>query len=45
MIAPRRRTVAVYRSPDDIVVLDADATLDAGDVIPGWSARVAELFE
>jgi Uma2 family endonuclease len=45
VVAPRRRTVTVYRAPDDIVVLDADATLEGGDVVPGWSARVAELFE
>ena len=37
--------MTVYRAPDDIVVLDADATLEGGDVVPGWSARVAELFE
>jgi Uma2 family endonuclease len=44
VVAPHRRTVTVYRAPDDIVVLDAEATLDGGDVIPGWSAPVAELF-
>lgn len=44
VIAPRRRTVTVYRAPDDIVVLRADATLDGGDVVPGWSVPVAELF-
>jgi Uma2 family endonuclease len=44
VVAPRRRTVTVYRAPDDIVVLDAEATLDGGDVMPGWSATVAELF-
>lgn len=44
VIGPRRRTVTVYRAPDDIVVLDAEATLDGGDVVPGWSVRVAELF-
>ena len=44
VITPRRRSVTIYRAPDDIVVLDAEATLDGGDVIPGWSAPVAELF-
>jgi hypothetical protein len=41
----RRRASCGYRATDDIVVLDADATLEGGDVVPGWSVRVAELFE
>jgi Uma2 family endonuclease len=45
VVAPRRRTVSVYRASDDIVVLDAEATLDGGEVVPGWSVLVAELFE
>jgi Uma2 family endonuclease len=45
VVASRRRTVTVYRASDDIVVLDAEATLDGGEVVPGWSVLVAELFE
>ena len=41
---PLQRTVTVYRSLDDIRVLTQDATLDGGDVVPGWRLPVADLF-
>ncbi len=41
---PRRRTATVYRAADDIRVLGERDTLDAGDVVAGWSVPVAELF-
>jgi Uma2 family endonuclease len=41
---PRGRTVTVYRSLDDIHVLTAGDSLDGGDVIPGFSVRVGDLF-
>jgi len=34
----------VYRSRDDILVLTADEPLALGDVVPGWSPQVGELF-
>lgn len=41
---PRRRTVTVYKSLEEITILTEDAMLDGGDVVPGWSLRVGELF-
>jgi Uma2 family endonuclease len=44
VVDPYPRTATVHRSPDDIRVLSADALLDLGDVVPGWSPQVADLF-
>jgi Uma2 family endonuclease len=44
-IDPRTRTVRVYTSPDDVTELGAADTLDGGDVLPGFSVPVAQLFE
>jgi Uma2 family endonuclease len=41
---PQTRTVTVYRAGGESVVLTADRTLDAGDVLPGFRTPVAELF-
>ncbi len=41
----RVRTAAVYRSPTDITILTEADTLDGGDVVPGWSMPVSEIFE
>ena len=39
-----QRTVAIYTSPADPVVLDASATLTGGEVLPGFELPLAELF-
>ncbi len=44
VLDPRRRTLAVHRSRRDIAVLTEADTLDGGDVVPGWSVSVRELF-
>lgn len=44
IVDPLQRTVTVYRSLDDIRVLTEDATVDGGDVVPGWRLPVADLF-
>ena len=44
VLDPPLRTATVYRARDDIRVLTADERLDLGDVVPGWSARVGDLF-
>lgn len=44
VIEPRRRTVMVYRSRDDIRLLTDEDTLDGGDVLVGFRLRIAELF-
>ncbi len=44
VLNPRRHVVTVYRSRDDIVVLTEENMLDGGEIIPGWSVPVRELF-
>ena len=43
-IDPATRSVTVYRSPDDFSVLSEDDTLEGGQVIPGFSANINDLF-
>ena len=42
---PRTRTVTVYRSAQSIRLLSPEETLTGDDVVPGFSCKVAELFE
>lgn len=42
---PEQRTVHVIRSLQERLILDESAVLDGGDVVPGFSCRVAELFD
>lgn len=44
VINPRRETVAVYRSPEDMTVLHGDDILRGGDVIEGFACQVRDLF-
>ena len=44
VLDPRRRAVTVYRSRDDIAVLTTDDVLRGGEVVPGWSVPVRDLF-
>jgi Uma2 family endonuclease len=43
---PRKRTITVYRSRDDIRVLTAEAgdIVDGADVVPGWKLSLTEIF-
>ena len=41
---PPSRTVTVFLGHDDVRVLHGDETLDLGDVVRGWSPRVADFF-
>ena len=43
-VNPRRRTVAVYTSPNERRLLTEVDTLDGGAVLPGFSLSVRELF-
>lgn len=45
VVNPRRRTVAVYRSPIDVRILTEADALDGADVVPGWRLPVAAIFE
>ena len=44
VINPRRETVAVYRSPEDMTVLRGDDILEGGDVIEGFACQVRDIF-
>jgi Uma2 family endonuclease len=44
VVSPRKRTVTVYRSLSDIVVLTEEDELDGGSVVPGWRLPVREIF-
>jgi Uma2 family endonuclease len=44
VISSKLRTVTVYRSLTEIVVLTENDTLDGGDVVPGFQIPVAEIF-
>src|SRR5262249_3167397 len=43
-VDPQARTVCVFTSPGDSRLLDANATLDGGDVLPGFQLPIGELF-
>ncbi len=44
VVDPQTRTVAVYRSPSEIVVLSSADTLTGDDVLPDFSIPVAGIF-
>jgi Uma2 family endonuclease len=44
VLNPRTRTVTVYTSHTDVVRLTESDLLDGGEVLPGFTCRVAELF-
>lgn len=41
---PKRRTVAVYRSPSGVRILGGQDALDGGEVLPGFALDLAKLF-
>lgn len=44
IVDPNDRSVTIVTDPLERRVLEAGATLDGGDVLPGFSCKVAELF-
>ena len=44
-VRPRGRVVDVYKTPDHFARLTASMQLGGGDVLPGFSVQVSELFE
>jgi Uma2 family endonuclease len=44
-VRPKSRVVDVYAAPDRFTRLTASMRLDGGDVLPGFSVHVGELFE
>ena len=44
VVDPDERSVTVFREPNQGRVLKQDTTLDGGDVLPGFSCKVSDLF-
>ena len=44
-VRPKSRVVDVYTAPDQFTRLTVSMRLDGGDVLPGFSVMVGELFE
>lgn len=44
IVEPEDRTVTVITDPLESRTLEPEATLDGGDVLPGFSCQVADLF-
>lgn len=45
VVSPKLRTVTVYRSVTDIIILTEKDTLEGADVVPGFQIAVADLFQ
>ncbi len=45
VVYPEERIIHDYASLDEIHVLRGDASLDGGDVLPGFSVKLADLFK
>jgi Uma2 family endonuclease len=43
-IDPETRTARVYTAPDQAVAIDQNGCLSGGDVLPGFSLRLGDLF-
>ena len=44
VLHPATRSADVYRDDGTAAWLLADDTIDAGDLLPGWTCKVADLF-
>ena len=44
VVSPKLRTVTVYHSLIDVVMLTENDTLDGSDVVPGFRIALAEIF-
>ena len=44
LVNPRKRTVRVYTAPDESRLLQEEQSLDGGDVLPGLSLPLREVF-
>ena len=45
VVHPQSRSVSIHRPDADVVTLAETDTLEAPDVIPGWSMPVSRIFE
>ena len=44
VVDPQQKNVTMYRSRDEIRVLDHDSELDAPELLPGWKVPLADVF-
>jgi len=44
MIDPRSRTVAVFTNAQEFTLVDETGSLDGGNVLPGWTIQLEQLF-
>ncbi len=44
VVYPRSRAIYVYHAPTQITVLGVEDTLDGGDVLPGFTVKIGNLF-
>ena len=44
VVNPRRRDATIHLPGEDPITLTEDDTLDGGDVVPGWTMPVKEIF-
>lgn len=44
VIHPKSRSAYIYQSLDSVLRIDENGTLDGGDVLPGFSLRLKDLF-
>jgi hypothetical protein len=42
---PRKRAVTVYRSLNDITILNEDTVLDLNDIVPGFKVAAKDIFD
>ena len=45
LVYPKTKRVHVYTTPDRSTLLNADDTLEGGDVLPGFNVKVSAFFE
>lgn len=45
VIYPRSQTAHVFTAPETMQILEADNVLSGGEVVPGFSCKVSEIFE
>ena len=45
VVWPEERSISVYRGSMAPLELTADDTIDGGDILPGFSVKVADLFD
>src|SRR5260221_11058554 len=44
VVYPKSQTIYVYRAENDVRILHKSEILDGGDVIPGFSLKIADIF-